>query len=306
MEEITIKYGIETKSSIDITKICFELFLSDDKKIHIPSTDFLRGLYFSDPLVGFHKKIIISINDKKTEYDINDTVSIDLVTMKVSNISEKDIDRELKSIHDKLKISFGSFGEELPEQRMSIRFLTGDEKILEIGGNIGRNSLVIASILKDPSNLVVLESDPGIASLLIENRNINGLPFKIENAALSKRKLIQSRWDTKPSEILEHDHFWVNTITLDDLKSKHNIVFDTLVLDCEGAFYYILQDFPEILDNIKLIIVENDYQNFSHKIYVDNYLKNKNFRSLYCEEVNEKYEKHRNVWHIFFEVWKRF
>jgi hypothetical protein len=35
--------------------------------------------------------------------------------------------------------------------------------------------------------------------------------------------------------------------------------FDTLVLDCEGAFYYILQDTPEILEGIKLLIMENDY-----------------------------------------------
>ena len=29
----------------------------------------------------------------------------------------------------------------------------------------------------------------------------------------------------------------VNTITLEELNNKYNIEFDTLVLDCEGAFY---------------------------------------------------------------------
>jgi len=57
---------------------------------------------------------------------------------------------------------------------------------------------------------------------------------------------------------------WVKTITYDDLKLKYKINFDTLVLDCEGAFYYILMDMPEILKNIKLIIMENNYHNFSH------------------------------------------
>jgi len=28
---------------------------------------------------------------------------------------------------------------------------------------------------------------------------------------------------------------WVNTITLDEVKKKYNIDFDTLVLDCEGC-----------------------------------------------------------------------
>ena len=40
------------------------------------------------------------------------------------------------------------------------------------------------------------------------------------------------------------------------IKSISKIInkFDTLILDCEGAFYNILKDMPEILDNINLII----------------------------------------------------
>ena len=40
---------------------------------------------------------------------------------------------------------------------MVIRYLTGKEKVLEIGGNIGRNSMVIASII-DNNNFVSMES----------------------------------------------------------------------------------------------------------------------------------------------------
>jgi hypothetical protein len=75
----------------------------------------------------------------------------------------------------------------------------------------------------------------------------------------------------------------VNTITLDQLNRKYNIQFDTLVLDCEGAFYYILMDMPEILDNIKLIIMENDYLNFSEKQYIDDVLIKNNFYRDYVE-----------------------
>ena len=57
------------------------------------------------------------------------------------------------------------------------------------------------------------------------------------------------------------------------IKTKYNIEFDTLVLDCEGAFYYILMDMPEILDNINLIIMENDYQDYNHKLFIDDVLR---------------------------------
>jgi hypothetical protein len=79
-------------------------------------------------------------------------------------------------------------------------------------------------------------------------------------------------------------------------------MFDTLILDCEGAFYYILQDMPEILTNIKLIIVENDYHDISHKLFVDDVLVKNNFSLDYIEYL--PYEDlicHSN----FFEVWIR-
>ena len=194
-------------------------------------------------------------------------------------IIEKKINEKLKTIQNKLKIKYGSFNEELPEQKMAVRYLTGNEKVLEIGGNIGRNSLVIASLINN-NYLVSLESDSNIAKQLEENRNLNNYTFHIENSALSKRKLIQKGWDTKPSNILEKDYNWVNTISLEELNIKYNIIFDTLVLDCEGAFYYILMDMPEILNNIRLIIMENDYHNISHKEYVDSILRKYNFYNV--------------------------
>ena len=167
-------------------------------------------------------------------------------------------------------------------------------------GNIGRNSLIIASILKNSQNLVALESDVNIAAQLTENRDLNNLNFHIECSALSRRKLIQLGWDTIPSDTLKDGYTWVNTISLVELKSKYNIVFDTLVLDCEGAFYYILMDMPEILEGITLIIMENEYWDISKKIYIDEMLKACHFYVDYAESGG---------WgpcaNNFFEVWKR-
>ena len=183
---------------------------------------------------------------------------------------------------------------------MAVRYLTGNEKVLEIGGNIGRNSLVIASILRDSSNLVTLETSLDIANQLKENRDLNNLNFHIENSALSNRKLIQIGWDTIPSDILMPGYQWVNTIGLNELKSKYNIEFDTLVLDCEGAFYYILLDMPELLNTVDLIIMENDYHDVSNKEHVDKILTEHNFRTHYQESGGWG-----PCYHKFFEVWKK-
>jgi hypothetical protein len=58
-------------------------------------------------------------------------------------------------------------------------------------------------------------------------------------------------------------------------------------------------DMPEILTNIKLIIMENDYLDKSHKIFVDDVLKN-NFNLDYVEQGGWG-----PCYSNFFEVWKR-
>jgi FkbM family methyltransferase len=293
-----IHYGIIGKS-IDVTNICIEKLMKNNI-ITIPSGERNRSNYFTDPLYGILKKIIIENNGIITEYDELTQIKIDTINNIINTVTNADIDNKIKNIHSKFKINYGNLDEEIPEQKMAIRYLTGDEKVLEIGSNIGRNSIVIASILKNNNNFVTLESDVNTVKKLTENRDINNLNFHIECSALSKRKLIQKGWITIPSDTLLPGYNWVNTITFDELKTKYNIDFDTLVLDCEGAFYYILMDMPDILNNINLIIMENDYTNISHKKYIDEQLIKNNFNLDYAE---------RGGWgpckNNFFEVWKK-
>ena len=292
---MNIYYGI-LDNKIDVTDICLKK-LTKNNIINIPSGDANRSVFFTDPLLGVHKCIIILNNNVLTEYDEFTELKINIID---NTIQLDVIYKKLTKIHSKLKIKYGSFMDELPEQKMVVRYLKGHEKVLEIGGNIGRNSLVIASILDNPSNFVTLESDVNIAEQLKENMVLNNLNFHIESSALSNRKLIQRGWDTITSDILQKGYTSVNTITLSNLINKYNIVFDTLVLDCEGAFYYILMDMPEILNNINLIIMENDYFEISKKNYVDEILKKNNFVVDYKESGG---------WGCcfdnFYEVWKK-
>ena len=294
---IKILYGIKENRK-DVTEICLTK-LTNNNIITIPNGDNNRARLFSDHLVGKVKTIYIVIDDRECEYDHLQTIKVNLNNSTIHISDEKDFNNKLSTIHRKLQLKYGTFKDELPEQKMAVRYLSGNEKVLEIGGNIGRNSLIIASIVNNDT-FVTLESDIRISKQLAENRDINKFTFHIENSALSKRKLIQKGWETKPSDVLQSGHVWVNTINLDELKSKYKIDFDTLILDCEGAFYYILMDMPEILDGIKLIIMENDYNNIAHKNYVDSVLKDYNFYNEYKEAGGWGC-----CYNNFFEVWKK-
>jgi FkbM family methyltransferase len=299
-----IFYGVDN-NLVDVTDICFQK-MKKNETIIIPFGDENRSKYFKDHLYGTKKKIFIEIDNVFTVYDdytqiIVDTTTNTITTKNIDTARNRvNINEKLNNIHSKLQIKHGSFDHELPEQKMVVRYLTGKEKVLEIGGNIGRNSLVIASILENDTMLVTLESDVNIANQLIENRDLNNFHFHIECSALSNRRLIQKGWDTIPSNTLLEGYDWVNTITLDNLKTKYNTVFDTLILDCEGAFYYILMDMPEILENINLIIMENDYWDISRKKYIDTLLLDNGFLIDYVESGGWG-----PCYSNFFEVWRK-
>jgi FkbM family methyltransferase len=296
---MNIQYGINGHL-LDVTAICEKKLLNRNNCIIIPSGDVKRAVLFSDPFVGVKKKIFITTKNGVNEYDDSVTVKIEKSTCHICVIDENDIDEKISNLHATLNINHGTLNEELPEQRMAVRYLKGNERVLEIGGNIGRNSLIIASLLENSRNLVTLESDIRVAEQLKENRNLNGLHFHVECSALSKRKLMQNGWDTMPGNTLQPGYSWVNTITYSNLKKKYMLAFDTLILDCEGAFYYILMDMPEVLSGVKLIIMENDYKILDHKHYVDDVLRENNFRRDYVEQGGWGH-----CFDNFFEVWIR-
>ena len=250
----------------------------------ISDNDVKRSSIFGDPLYGIEKNILI--NDTKTGneyiYDIFSKINIkindniDIIKMKTDHLDQiKNIslppEKKLDIIHQLIFIDFGNLYDEYEEQLMSVMFLDENATVLELGGNLGRNSCVIATLLNDNRRLVTLECSEEISKKLIHNRDINNLNFNVEVSALSKVSLSFRKKDSRTivsDEIIE-GYNKVNTITFDELKEKYKLNFDTLVVDCEGGLYQILVDEPNLLENIKLVIIENDFLDIEHKRFVD-------------------------------------
>jgi len=299
---------------LDVTTIALQKCVQNNV-LTIPTSEKSRSDIFGDPLVGILKNIYIKMDfeDNKIDkiYQHFETLIIDLSFLNISDYIDSykksglEVNTEspvskLSRLHNKLLLDYGNFTQEYPEQLLSMGFIKGNEKVLEIGGNIGRNSLVIASLLIDDKNLVTLETDKNIVEQLSHNRNINNFTFNIEASALSYKKLIQKDWNTIPSDIVIDGYTIVDTITFEDLETKYNITFDTLIIDCEGALYYILKDNEDILNNINLMIMENDYTDIQHKLYVDSIFVKKGFKRVL---------KMAGGWgpcyEFFYEVWSK-
>lgn len=213
---------------------------------------------------------------------------------------------QLTQIHSKLKLVHGSLSDEYPEQLMTVMYLPPTAKVLELGGNVGRNSCVIASILNDSKNLVTTESNFKIANELRENRDANKLNFHVEASAISKVRLVQGGpfgWLTIPSEVNIKGYFKVRTITFEQVQKKYQIEFDTLVVDCEGALYYILRDDPEILRNINLVIIENDFQTIEQADFVHTLFEENGLQLVYNQALGANANLPCDS--FFYQVWKK-
>jgi len=230
----------------------------------------------------------------------NDTLTINLIPKITDRDMKLDLCSKLNDIHKKLKIDFGMFYENMAMQILILKYINGLEKVLEIGGNIGRCSLLVANILNAKSNtdFVSLESNPDYAKQLMHNRNQNELSFHVEISALSKQKLIQLKDETSVSDVLVDGFFQVNTISWIDLCEIYSIVFDTLIIDCNDAFYNILLDFPEMLKTMKLIIMKNEYYDVIKKIQIEKILTEWNFYLDYSEMGGNC-----PCYYSYYEVW---
>ncbi len=278
-----VHYGIPGKY-IDVTERTFLGFDRSGNRVKIPAGDHLRGVVYGDPVPGIVKHIVIDQEtDNETLYGVGEEFYLEipeeyLYLTKVYRF-DGDTTKRLQEIHSRLKFSGGSLTEEYPEQLMSVRFIRPDAKVLEIGANMGRNTVVIASLLKDSSNLVTLETLSECIPVLVKNREENNLHYTILNAALSKKPLYQSGWDAIPSDAPIEGKIKVHTIDYNFLPWRP----DTIVADCEGSLFYIFQDYQEILDDISLIIMENDYWEIEKKRFVDSLLIAKGFRRVFSQ-----------------------
>jgi len=101
---------------------------------------------------------------------------------------------------------------------------------------------------------------------------------------------------------INNDCELIENITFDDLQIKYDIIFNTLIIDCEGSFYQILLDNPNILKNINMIIIENDFDTIEEYNYVYNVFINNGFNLIEtksCYPINADGVNQKNMHQVF-------
>lgn len=150
---------------------------------------------------------------------------------------------------------------EREEQVQAETYITEDCVVLELGARYGTVSCIINKKIKTPDQMVVVEPDPRVWPALESNMKINDCVFPIIRGFVSKQKLglIQPDSDAYGTTAIVSNESDIPSLTLDEIQSKYNLKFNTLVADCEGFLEQFLDENPELYTQLKLIMFEKDY-----------------------------------------------
>jgi len=261
---ISILYGSYGKPMIE----CTERFYTGGMGAFIPPGDGERlGVVGTDPDPGV-KKVIAVHQCLEDGRQVLTTIGADQcarispgghLTLE-ENHPEKAVER-LSNLHKNMVELPERPADEYMEQVMSCMHVRGTERILEIGGNVGRNTAVLGQIMKEAGaggSVIALETLGDEAGRLEKLVKANGFPVKVVNAALSRTELVQHGWRTAPKGQAGTEGWRdVQCVTLEELTREGT--FDTLVVDCEGALEGILAEWPELLETVNVVQIENDF-----------------------------------------------
>ena len=257
----SILYGYPGVAMIE----CAGRFSSHGMGAFVPSGDSDRAIVAGvDPCPGMLKVIVIRSGGDETVVTADQFARISpdgAVTVGGVDPATKAAER-LDSTHSSMTQLPSNHRDEYMEQLMSCMHLRGSERVLELGGNIGRNTAVLGQIMKTAGaggSITTLETLKREAAQLESLVQTNGFNVRVVNAALSRTELVQSVWSTFPKGAPGTEGLpSVPTITLEELASDGD--FDTLVVDCEGALEPILDEWPELLETARVIQIENDFR----------------------------------------------
>lgn len=268
-----ILYGTDDLT-IDVTQICYNKLLIDDK-ICIPSGNLYRSLLFTNKIFNTKRNIYIHIGNQITICNEYTLCCINIKTLQLQLFNEYDT---IVNCNDK------KFDNLLLNKNNEFKeIIKSDDKVCIFGSNKCEYTLNVCQLLSCKSNCITLEPNKEVYNLLDENRLFTNSNYYLENKVLYYKKCIIYNDNILPSDILLDNYNWVENIDILSLHEKYNIEFDTIVIEYSNMLYHLCREWNNslmncnLLDNLKCIIVKNEFKYQSDKNYVEKILNEYNF-----------------------------
>lgn len=150
---------------------------------------------------------------------------------------------------------------ERKEQILAETYVLPTDCVLELGARYGTVSCVVNRILSCQTDQVVVEPDARVWYALEGNRERNQCDFHIIKGFLSKKKLSlfdTDFWKGYGTKSKEDETSQIPSWTLEEAQSLVSKPFTVLLADCEGFLETFLDENPDFLKTLRLVIFEKD------------------------------------------------
>ena len=185
--------------------------------------------------------------------------------LKFYNDNMQEVDISKCSIPPKLNIKgyydilIDQYKMEYPEQFLAYNFINYHATVLELGARFGSVSCAINKKLMYKTNQVSVEPDKYVWDTLDYNIKANDCNVFVHKGIVSKTnsQLIHLGYG---SYTVSSESTTLNCISVEDLQLKYNLVFDTVVADCEGFLETFFDEHLFLYDQLNTVIFEADSQ----------------------------------------------
>jgi FkbM family methyltransferase len=152
-----------------------------------------------------------------------------------------------------------NLNDELNEQLLAEKYINPDDVVLELGARYGTVTCIISKKLNNKNNLISVEPDSSIWNTLEKNLSVNKCNSNIVKGFISNKPLSLNLYGYASTQVVDPNSTIPN-YTLDQIKNKYNVSkFTALIVDCEGCMESFLNENPDILSSLRLIMFEKDY-----------------------------------------------
>jgi len=150
---------------------------------------------------------------------------------------------------------------EIGERMAVLKHLNSSSKVLEVGANIGGVSSIIASILDDSKNLISIEPIQGTCDNLQKLGQNLKKPFNVFCGVLRGQNAEFLECHGKPNSYakchtLSKQSTKTENLTLNEIQTRYNINFNTIIIDCEGCYTSFIND---ILSNYTITQIQIEW-----------------------------------------------
>ena len=147
---------------------------------------------------------------------------------------------------------------EKEEQEQAQEYIKDFDCVLELGARYGTVSEIINKKLKNPLNHVVVEPDCDVWESLEKNKKNSGSQFQIIKGFISNKKLSLKKGGYGTNQIADESST-IPHFTFNQVKAMVTMPFTALVADCEGCIEDFLKENTEILNTVRIILLEEDF-----------------------------------------------